>query len=84
MKTLGQLVQLESAPATSGCLCKNLMAAPVLLLADRDGDCVEMTAYTARDVFAPIVCRRALRRLRNTLSETTEKRKKQEAKRKHR
>lgn len=84
MKTLGQLVQLESAPTASVCLCKYWMTAPVLLLADRDGDCVEMTAYTARDVFASVACRRALRKLRNTLTETTEKRKKQAAKRKHR
>lgn len=84
MKTLGQLVQLESAPTTSACLCNYWMTAPVLLLADRDGDCVEMTAYTARDVFASIACRRAMRKLRNTLTETTEKRKKQTTRRKRR
>lgn len=84
MKTLGQLAVLESAPAAAGCLCKHWMTAPVFLLADRDGDCIEMTAYTARGIFAPVVCRRALRRLRNALSETTEKRKEQGAKRKRR
>lgn len=83
MKRLGQLVQLESAPTTSVCLCKHWMRAPVLLLADPDDDCVEMTAYTARDVFASVACRRALRKLRKALTGTTEKRKKQAAKRRH-
>ncbi len=84
MKELGQLVLLESTPEASACLCNFWMMASVLLLAVRDGDCVEMTAYTARDVFAPFTCRRALRKLNNVLTDAAEKRKKQSAGRKKR
>ncbi len=73
MEALGRAVHLESAQGTSACLCSSLLAAPVLLTASRDGSCIEMSAYTARGVLAPLRCRRALRMLERRLLDASKK-----------
>ena len=74
MKTLGRAVYLEPSQEFSACLCNNWLTTPVLLMASRDGNRVEMSAYTARGALAPLRCRRALRMLERRLLGTVEKR----------
>ena len=69
MKAMGQTVRLEKSHGLSACLFQYRMAAPILLTANWDGNCVEMSAYTARDALAPFLCRRALRTLESRLKQ---------------
>lgn len=67
LKTQGELVYLEKSPEVLACLCRSWLLEPVLLTAWWDGKQLIVYAYTARGIFAPLACRRALKALEKKL-----------------
>ena len=76
VKTQGQMVYLEKTPDVLAYLCRNWMLNPVLITAAQENKRIIISTYTARSIFAPLSCRRALKALEKRLSGTIEKTKK--------
>lgn len=87
---MGRPVRLEERPKASACLCRYLMSAPVLLTAEREGNLLRVSAFTAKGALSALTCLRALNTFEKGLPETvtplegagTGKRRKKEARRK--
>ena len=67
---MGRAVRLAEQPKVSACLCPHLMSAPVLLTAEREGDQLRVSAFTAKGALSALICLRALNTFEKGLPET--------------
>lgn len=67
---MGRPLQLEEQPKAVACLCRYLMSAPVLLIAEREENLLRVSAYTARGLLSPLAHLRTLNSFEKGLPET--------------
>ena len=70
LNRMGRPVRLAEQPKVSACLCRYLMSAPVLLTAEREGNQLRVSAFTAKGALSALTCLRALNTFEKGLPET--------------
>lgn len=70
LNRMGRPVRLAEQPKVSACLCRYLMSAPVLLTAEREGNQLRLSAFTAKGALSALICLRALNTFEKGLPET--------------
>lgn len=75
---MGRAVRLTEQPKVSACLCRHLMSAPILLTAEREGNQLRISVFTAKGALSALACLRALNTFEKGLPETVKPAEKKE------